>query len=56
MRLHVRYFRPKVYGNYTTLVFDDINFEETYISQLKRKIFIRMRIEPRYQKITVRNC
>ena len=56
MRLQIRYFRPMVYGNYTTFTFDDINFEETYVSQLKRKIFIRMRIEPKHQKITVRNC
>ena len=56
MRLQIRYFRPMVYGNYTTFTFDDINFEETFVSQLKRKIFIRMRIEPKHQKITVRNC
>ena len=48
MRLQVRYFRPMAYGNFTTLVFSDINSEETYVSQLKRKIFIRMRIEPRH--------
>ena len=54
MRLLVRYFRPMVYGNYTTLIFDDINTEKTYVSQLKRKIFIKMRIEPKYQKLTLR--
>lgn len=38
MRLYVRYFRPMVYGNYTTLEFDNIDPEKTYVSLLKRKI------------------
>ncbi len=43
-----------VYGNYTTLSFDNIDPEKTYVSQLKRKIFIKMRIEPKFQKLTYR--
>ncbi len=43
-----------VYGDYTTLSFDNIDPEKTYVSQLKRKIFIKMRIEPKFQKLTVR--
>ena len=43
-----------VYGNYTTLIFDNIDPEKTFISQLKRKIFIKMRIEPKFQKLTTR--
>ena len=54
MRLLVRYFRPMVYGNYTTLIFEDIDPEKTYVSQLKRKIFIKMRVEPKFQKLTIR--
>ena len=54
MRLLVRYFRPMVYGNYTTLSFDNIDPEKTFVSQLKRKIFIKMRIEPKFQKLTYR--
>ena len=50
----MRYFRPMVYGNYTTLVFDDIDPEKTYVSQLKRKIFIKMRVDPKFQKLTIR--
>jgi hypothetical protein len=54
MRLQIRYFRPMVYGNYTTLVFDDINPAEQTVGHLKRKIFIKMRIEPRFQKLSVK--
>ena len=43
-----------VYGNYTTLAFDNIDPEKTYVSQLKRKIFIKMRVEPKFQKLTIR--
>ena len=43
-----------VYGNFTTLVFDDIDPEKIFVSQLKRKIFIKMRIEPKFQKLTIR--
>jgi len=43
-----------VYGNYTTLVFDDINPAEQNVGHLKRKIFIKMRIEPRFQKLSVK--
>ena len=32
MKLLVRYFRPMVYGNYTTIVFDNIDTEKTYVS------------------------
>ena len=48
MRLLVRYFRPTAYGNYTTLVFDEIDPEKTFVSQLKRKIFIKMRVDPKF--------
>ena len=54
MRLLVRYFRPMVYGNYTTLIFDDIDPEKTFVSTLKRKIYIKMRIDTKYQKLTMR--
>jgi hypothetical protein len=42
-----------VYGNYTTLVFDDIIPTEQTVAHLKRKIFLKMRIEPRFQKLSV---
>lgn len=37
-----------VYGNYTTLVFDEDNPAECTVAHLKRKIFMKMRIEPRF--------
>ena len=43
-----------VYGNYTTLVFDEIEPEEMTFAQIKRKIFIKMRIEPRFQKLSTK--
>jgi len=43
-----------VFGNYTTLTFDDVP-EESLVSELKRRIYMRMRIEERYQKLSVRN-
>lgn len=43
-----------VFGNYTTLTFDDVP-EESQVSELKRRIYMRMRIEERYQKLSVRN-
>jgi len=54
MRLLIRYFRPRVYGNYTTITFDNIDPEKTYVSQLKRKIFIKMKIDPKFQKLSIR--
>lgn len=54
MRLQIRYFRPTVYGNYTTLMFDDINPAEVTVGNLKRKIFLKIRIEPRFQKLSVK--
>jgi len=32
-------------GNFTTIIFDDINFEKTTVIQLKRKIFAKLKIE-----------
>lgn len=55
MRVFVRYFRPMVYGNYTTLLFDNIDADKTYVSLLKRKIQMKLRVEPRDQKLTVRS-
>ena len=54
MRIYIRYFRPMVFGNYTTLIFDDVNPEEVLVMELKRKIFLRMRVEARHQKLLVR--
>ena len=54
MKLLVRYFRPQVYGNYTPLVFDNIDPGKTFVSQLKRKIFIKMSVKPKHQKLTIR--
>lgn len=45
-----------VYGNYTTLIFDDIDTEKTYVSELKRKIQIKMRVEIKFQKLTLRSA
>ena len=55
MRVYVRYFRPMVFGNYTTLLFDNIDAEKTYVSLLKRKIQMKLRVEPRDQKLTIRS-
>lgn len=55
MRLLVRHFRPMAYGNYTTLVFNDIDPKMTLVSQLKNKIFIKMRIKQKYQKLMFRS-
>ena len=41
----MRYFRPMVYGNYTTLSFDNIDPEKTFVSFLKRKIQMKIRVE-----------
>ena len=35
-----------VYGNFTTLTFDDVNPEEMLVVNLKRKIFMKLRLEP----------
>jgi hypothetical protein len=35
-----------VYGNFTTITFDDVNVEELLVANLKRKIFMRVRVEP----------
>jgi hypothetical protein len=46
MRINIRYFKPMVYGNFTTLTFDDVNPEEMLVVNLKRKIFMKLRLEP----------
>lgn len=56
MRLQVRYFRPMVYGNYTTLIFDNINPQDMTVAHLKREIFKKMRIEPRFQKLSTKTA
>lgn len=43
-----------MYGNYTTLVFDNIDTEKTYVSLLKRKIQMKVRVELKDQKLTIR--
>ena len=48
MRINIRYFKPMVYGNFTTLTFDDVNPEELLVVNLKRKIFMKLRLEPQY--------
>jgi len=35
-----------VYGNFTTLTFDDVNVEELLVVNLKRKIYLKLRLEP----------
>jgi hypothetical protein len=47
MRINVRYFRPMVYGNFTTITFDEVNCDEVIVSHLKRKIYLRLKIEPK---------
>jgi len=54
MRINIRYFRPMVYGNFTTLSFDDINPEEMLVIHLKRKIYMRLKLEPKDQRLCVR--
>lgn len=34
-----------VYGNFTTLTFDDVNTEEMLVIHLKRKIYMRLKLE-----------
>lgn len=43
-----------VYGNFTTLTFDDVNPEEMLVVNLKRKIFMKLRLEPQNQRLSVR--
>jgi len=47
IRINIRYFRPMVYGNFTTLSFEDINPEECLVMHLKRKIYMRLKLEPK---------
>ncbi len=54
MRVNIRYFKPMVYGNFTTLTFDDVNPEEMLVVNLKRKIFMKLRLEPQNQRLSVR--
>lgn len=43
-----------VYGNFTTLTFDDINTEEMLVIHLKRKIYMRLKLEAKDQRLSVR--
>jgi hypothetical protein len=43
-----------VYGNFTTLPFDDVNTEEMLVIALKRKIFMRLKLQPKDQRLSVR--
>ena len=54
MRILVRYFRPMVYGNYLTLPFEDIDGESMLVIELKKRIFLKQRIEMKYQKLSIR--
>ena len=55
MRIFVRYFRPQVYGDFTTLKFDHIDPTRTHVYQLKHKVFIKARVQPKSQRLLVRN-
>lgn len=50
----MRYFRPMVYGNFTTLTFEDVNAEEMLVIHLKRKIYMRLKLETKDQRLSVR--
>ena len=43
-----------VYGNFTTLFFDDINADEMLVIHLKRKIYMRLKVETKDQRLSVR--
>lgn len=43
-----------VYGNFTTISFDDVNTEEILVIALKRKIFMRLKLQPKDQRLSVR--
>ena len=55
MRLLIRYFRPQAYGDFTTLKFENVDPSSTHVIQLKHKVFIKTRVQPRLQRLLVRN-
>ena len=55
MRISIRYFRPNATGNFTTINLEDIVLEETSVLQLKRKIFIKLKLEAQNQKLSIRS-
>ena len=55
MRLLIRYFRPQIYGDFTTLKFENVDPSSTHVLQLKHKVFIKARVQPRSQRLLVRN-
>ena len=53
MKIYIRYYRNFVFGNYATLAFD-ID-PESLVTDLKRLIFARIRVETKYQVLKVKN-
>lgn len=43
-----------VYGNFTTLSFEDINSEEMLVIHLKKRIYMRLKLETKDQRLSVR--
>ena len=53
MKIYIRYFRNFVFGNYATLAFDIDS--ECLVLDLKKMIFARIRVEVKYQQLSMKN-
>lgn len=53
MKLYIRYYRNFVFGNYATQGFE-VN-PDSLVIDLKRMIFARIRVEPKFQILRVKN-
>jgi hypothetical protein len=53
MKLYIRYFRNFVFGNYATQGFEIS--PDSLVIDFKRMIFARIRVEPKYQILRVKN-
>ena len=53
MKIYIRYYRNFVFGNYATQAFDVD--PDSLVIDLKSMIFARLRVEPKYQTLRVKN-
>jgi len=53
MKIYIRYYRNFVFGNYATQGFD-ID-PDSLVADLKKLIHARIRVEPKYQILRVKN-
>jgi hypothetical protein len=53
MKLYIRYFRNFVFGNYATQGFEIS--PDSLVIDFKRMIYARIRVEPKYQILRVKN-